>query len=206
MIRINLLPVELRHVERTPLPVFISLVAGVILSCVATVAFAVGVVKLGDKRNELESVKRELENQKLIAAKVDELERKMRQSVQWRSTFQEIKGRRIEWAPHFDEICDICPGHTWLTGIKINREVVDAKGKLTQAGTVVLNCYSLDPREEVLADLMRRIQNHPKFFRDFASIDDPEWERVYQKEIREWALKFNLNLTLTPRTGAPEKQ
>ncbi len=125
MIRINLLPEELRKAERTSLRVFASMLAAVVLVCSGMGWF--GYVYFGEL-GELEEEKRQVEEtltaKRELAAYHDALESEKKDYEARASTIQNIHRSRMTWTGVLDQLIDVVnnDGNTerhlaWFRGI-----------------------------------------------------------------------------------------
>ena len=212
MIEVNLLPAELRRVERTPLPRLLTILVGTILA-MTTAAFAVVVNmrKVPDLRQtdsalvvEINGLKRqEKEYQQLVGCIEEFKDRK--------SAIAEIWRKRVEWAEKLSQLCDLTPRNVGLKEIKLQetRGVRATTGKETPGGTLVLDSISAGAehsrlawfrrilRGEIAPEGVKDLTQGKDFFSSFMKMEPTATKLVELSDYEEkQALEFQLKLTL----------
>jgi hypothetical protein len=209
MIKVNLLPVEYRKVERTPILRFVTIVCGVVLSASAICAFLYvhfgHLVEVVSDRQKLEETyltkKVEADRSKALAQEAAEYMKR-------RDTIEKIGQSRLLWSRKVDEICDIIhnKGDTerhlvWLTDMRTLAARPVRKGDKGPGspGGLYIKGYSGGSEIHRLSDFHLDTKNS-EFFEDFSSIDNPEGELVEFNDelIPKSAWTFDYNLRLKP--------
>jgi len=210
MIKVNLLPVEYRKVERTPILRFVTIVCGVVLSASAIGAFLYvhfgHLVEVVSDRQKLEETyltkKVEADKSKALAQEAQEYQKR-------RTTIEGIGENRLLWSRKVDEICDIIhnKGDTkrhlvWLTSMRTLAPVRGRKGQKTAGlspGGLYIKGFSGGSELHRLSDFHLDIKDS-EFFEDFNLIDNPEGELVEFRDERipKSAWTFDYNILLKP--------
>lgn len=178
MIEINLLPLERRPVERTPLPRFLLLVVGVVLITLELFYGAyLWVIEVPKTRSELRDVQRTRADMKEEADKVDELENEIDQlSARHRAVINLVteRNKRI-WSPVLDQLDEpeVLPEQVWLTKFDFKPPQRNQPGIATLRGYVR---GSGRERMDVLSLFLRNIQENDYFSRMFPDIKLKEFE------------------------------
>ena len=212
MIEVNLLPVELRRVERTPMPRLLTILAGTILA-MTTAAFAVVVNlrKVPDLRHGESTLVVEIKGLKKQEKEYEHLVGCIEEFRDRKSAIAEIWRKRVEWAEKLSQLCDLTPRHVGLKEIKLqaSRESRQTTGKETAGGTLVLDSISAGAEHSRLAWFRRILRGEvPRegandqdlgkdFFASFIKMDPTSTKLVeldgYEEEQ---ALEFQLKLIL----------
>ncbi|MCX7806303.1 MAG: hypothetical protein N3A38_14110 [Planctomycetota bacterium] len=123
MILINLLPEERRPVERTPLPRFLTYVAGVLVACLQiSVLLSYHMSKIPDAKQSIETAKKAREEQKKIADEVDAIDKEIQRLGNIRKTLGDLESDRVCWGRILDRLCDSVPDNLWLVSLSIQRQ------------------------------------------------------------------------------------
>jgi Tfp pilus assembly protein PilN len=211
-IEVNLLPAELRRVERTPLPRFLTIIIGTVLT-MTTAAFAVivNLRKVPDLRQSENALvvqigalqKQEKEYEQLVSAIEEFTDRK--------SAIAEIWRKRVEWAEKLSQLCDLTPRHVGLKEIKLEetRGARSGKGAEEPGGSLVLDSISAGSDHSRLAWFRRVLRGEvapesskdpalgKDFFSSFMKMEPTATRLVELDDYEEkQALEFQLLLTL----------
>jgi Tfp pilus assembly protein PilN len=197
-IRINLLPPEARQAESTPLPRFLVTAGGAALGaslffCILWV-FLVGVPgqnRLKETKQDLLSQQRAVARQAdILQARIDDLKRRA-------TTVEMINRSRVLWAPQLDWLCDLLPEDIWLTTLSVTEPRTVSANKGPALGPVVtLKVYCSSTDETRVANLLKSIQTHPKFTKDYLTA---EWTTITKDDTKGGeVLTFALKLVMKP--------
>ncbi len=229
MIEINLLPPELRPVERTPLPRFLVLCVGAALIVAGVFAlvsmYVRGIPSLKRKISGLETKIAEKQTQ---AVEHDRLQIEIADIGKRQRAIQTIWESRTLWWEKLDQLVTLVPEYVGLESLAFRPGAARAsrvKGKGPQsAGKLTMSCLCRYPDQEKLAEFRNVLKGvlpvaasdpevGARFITDFQyEIVDKGWE---QKEAgpeyeQAWVLEFSLELDLkakrplaVPAAGAP---
>ncbi|MHC4393021.1 MAG: hypothetical protein ACYS22_17145 [Planctomycetota bacterium] len=165
MIEINLLPPQYRSVERTPLPVFVGLILGVLLIAGAGVM----IFRAGDRTRELRN-QRELQESLLVKAiddekRFDDLVRSIQDDKGRINTVLAIAESKIPWALKLEQLVETIPSQTvWIDSLTAEASP-DGSGQITFATNA--RGVSL----EKATQFKQKLRQNTNFFLHFESID-----------------------------------
>jgi Tfp pilus assembly protein PilN len=217
MIRINLLPKELQQAARTPMKVFITLIAGVTLSMVLVCTYVYFWFNAVVLRERAERKREEVAHLQKNAAEVDALLDDIADYKEREKAIISIKTNRILWSRRLDELSRITPSYIWIVRLDM-REFDPSEYKWDKpaeqsGGYLKLKCYSLgndvdrmtayrkilkSADEFYLRFLEERVKPE-NFYSDFINITQPEWKLVVLKGFRDPTnVRFSVRLDLRP--------
>lgn len=140
MIKVNLLPIEKRKAEGTPLPRFIAILGGVVASLLLIVGFAylwlqTGAVdrEIGDLDSQIAQAKQKTQQKNALEAQVKSLRGRNDAIVAIE------KSRSVLWAERLDRLAQVLDKQArkvWLTQIKGTDTPTAGPGPATPAGGV----------------------------------------------------------------------
>lgn len=208
MIAINLLPVEYRKAEATPVARFIAILAGAVLLTTGLVVYGfVHYSKLRNARDVLQATEDTYRNKKAQADISLSLQQEVNAYEARRKAIQDIAGARILWSRKLDELFDILWNRddkatyfVWLNGLKVSPpRDAGRKGETTTGGTVGFSGYSESTEISKVTNLRNAIRKDA-FFDDFKAISLPLWDRQIWDDGKEPSVagKFNFELVLKP--------
>ncbi len=215
MIRINLLPPELRTLEKTPLSRFIIIIAGAALTTATLFVFLVlQFSTLPAARQKRDGVKEEIKRKKVLAAKYDELEQEVQFFKLRVNAVKTLRKERYIWSKKLFQLHRVIEEteHVALNSISIEKE--RSTGRRGGAGppkmSIVMDGYSIIPELSSAADFMTNIRNS-EFFKDCESIKIGT--TVIRTEKDSEVCEFSLRVVMKPlelpmppvvrKTGAP---
>ncbi|MEQ8766225.1 MAG: hypothetical protein RL885_20090 [Planctomycetota bacterium] len=174
MIRINLLPDELRRADRTSPQVFVTLLVGVTLVCSAGAFFAkMRFGTLEQALAEKDQVNLQWNQVKGHAQHADNLTAEMQDYNRRHDTIQKIGNSRILWTRKLDQLVSIVDNHgdtdrhwIWLDSLRATAGTDKGGGSLVLAG--FSGTSELSRLSNFHEDLLGG-----DFFGDFVSIDNP---------------------------------
>lgn len=223
MITVNLLPPDLRPVERTPLPRFLVIVAGVALTAVGLVLLTfIHLAWLPRVRTQIANKEEELVNLRAQAAEFQTLTAEVQNITQREKALQEIYRTRTIWWKKLALLCDLTPSYVGLTALSF-KEAIGASAPGAQppdAGTLKLECIAAKAEEKRVASYRRILKGElppewgseadkelgKRFISDFVDgeILDYGWKVVELPEYPDQpAIKFTLEMKLKPK-AAPQ--
>jgi Tfp pilus assembly protein PilN len=196
MIRINLLPHELRQAARTPVKVFATFLVGVVLIAVLLCTYAylwfnsiVFQERRDRKRDEVQQLSEK-------AAEVDTLTEDIAQYKERERVIISIKTNRVLWSKKLDELVRLTPNHIWIVRLEMREfdpsEYTWEENQVQTGGYLRLKCYSkgqdvdrmtvyrerLKKVDEFYLGFMDEPVKPEKFYSDFINITPPEWQFV----------------------------
>ncbi|MBI3272771.1 MAG: hypothetical protein HYZ53_27540 [Planctomycetes bacterium] len=121
MIRINLLPIEKRRLEKTPLPRLISIFVGVGLSFGLLVTDVIFHQRLGIAREQLMNLQKERDFKNDQVKEYNDIKQKKEEASARKRTIDQIRGtRQFLWSLEIDKLCDVVNDSplVWLTSLK----------------------------------------------------------------------------------------
>jgi len=117
MIEINLLPPQYRTVERTPLPVFLGLIAALVVLAGAG-GFYMKLYndgrKLKEKRDQLTSIR---DSKAKEVEEIKRIEKEIAESQGRIDTVLGIAESKIYWAQKLDQFTKILPSYAWIESL-----------------------------------------------------------------------------------------
>jgi Tfp pilus assembly protein PilN len=169
MIEINLLPPQYRAVERTPLPIFLTLVGGLLLVAGSLVALA-WATRDARKAEELKgNLTAERNEKKKQAQVVDQLEEEIKEAQGRVDTLLNIAESKIYWAQKLEQLVRSLPASVWIDSLSISQ-------KQPGVGEVKLVCNARGTGFNKLAELKQSLRGDTNFFYHFSGIEAPTIE------------------------------
>lgn len=185
MIRINLLPPELRTAERTPLPRFLAMLAmiAIVLGVWAWVGVRYQAVSAAQEKLDLKKQDQaRLENQ--VNTEWQPLKNRLAQLDKRLGAGQKLEAERTiggnarwKWTEAIDEVWDVIwkSPKVWVTNINCNE---GGGGAGLPAGTKVdatlsMDCFAASTDFSGMTDFRRRLQEHPKIPKRFLFMNKP---------------------------------
>jgi len=217
MITINLLPAELRPVERTPLPRFLVIVAGVAAGAVGMFLLVfLHFSWLPRERMSVENLEQVLVSKRTEAAEFQTLSLELSEITQRERALEEIYRSRTVWWQKLDCLCDLVPSYVGLTALNFKEPAGAPGAQAESAGTLKLECIVAKAEEKRVAAFRRILKGEvpPEWGREpersvgeefIADIVDGEivdyvWKVVELPDYPDqFAIQFILELKLKPR-------
>jgi len=211
MIKINLLPKQLRRTTTTP-PAFLAFagvtVALLVLAVVLYVYFWFHLVVLQEEVATQRQLVGQLESQ---AHQVDLLREDINDYKRREQIIVQIKTNRILWSRKLDDLVRLTPPEIWVTHLVVkpydqrHRRLARAGNKAQ--GYLELRCYSLNTEVRTITDFRRKLMGEKPFWSHFLAepiapndfsygfirISEPAWQRVELKGFRQ---KYGLVSTI----------
>jgi Tfp pilus assembly protein PilN len=209
MIRINLLPEEMRTREKTPLArIVVTLVGTFVIVTGASVYAYAHFGLLHEARSRLDRSRSELASLEPEAQYADDLLHEKKDFDKRSEIIQTIGNSRILWSRKCDQLLDITHNggdadrhFVWLRSLSMKPST--SKDTST-AGTVVLSGFSATSKLQKLSDFHADLKSSA-FFDAFSEIDNPSGKVSEFKDnmtpSSAWDFTFNLKLKPT----APDK-
>ena len=117
MIRINLLPPEVRTTELKVNPKHVAAGVAVLLGTVILPHWLVQTSRRNRLREEVASIQNELERYKPIVAQVEALEKAKSELEQRKSIIQKLETERLRYPFFMEDFLKLLPGNVWITGL-----------------------------------------------------------------------------------------
>jgi Tfp pilus assembly protein PilN len=209
MIRINLLPEEMRKREKTPLSrIVVTLVGTFVIVTGASVYAYAHFGLLHEARSRLDRSRSELASLEPEAKYADDLLREKKDFDKRSEIIQSIGNSRILWSRKFDQLLDIVHNggdaerhFVWLRTLTMKPSTAK---DTSSAGSVVLSGYSATSKLQKLSDFHADLKSSA-FFDAFSEIDNPSGKVNEFKDnlspSSAWDFSFNLKL----KPVAPDK-
>jgi Tfp pilus assembly protein PilN len=206
MIKINLLPEELRPLERTPIGRFIVIVLGVALTTAAVFLFLVLQFKwlpaaVAEKKTA-EDIRKQKEEQ---AKRFDELQAEIRFFKLRIDTVKSISQERYIWSKKLYQLHRVIAEDSPDVALKqVSIEKKRVSGIAAAGGPqmeIVIDGYSIIPEIAAAGDFMKKLRKSD-FFEDCEDID-PENTVVREEGEKGAVCEFTLRVTMKPRTPPP---
>lgn len=158
MIEINLLPPQYRTVERTPLPVFLGVIGGIVVIAGLGMWWGALVTQKNNlitnrdtKKNIKEAKAREVEE-------IKKLEKEIADSQGRIDTVLGIAESKIYWGAKLDQLMRILPNYAWIESLNYDGQ------------KVVLNCKARGTSLQRYTELRQRFRNDTNFMYNFDPI------------------------------------
>jgi len=137
MIEVNLLPEDRRPVERTPLPRFLAIIAGVIGFSVEGILLVMMVLAIPRKQQNLTDVELRITNAQKNLTQIEEYEDRIEEVKARKRQIDNLDRHRRIWAPllHRLSASDVLPANIWY------REVELKAGKAARGKTAPKELY-----------------------------------------------------------------
>jgi len=207
MIRINLLPSDLRKRDGAPVHRIVAAATGAVLvSCTLMLALTVHFGMLQRANSTHEQVQNTLATLTPEARYADTLTRERSEYTRRSETIQQIGASRLLWTKKLDQFFDIIDygeksdrHFVWLTELKVNPPRNATRGKDKDGGTMEIKGFSATEALDKFSDFHKDLKQST-FFADFMSIDDPSGRVVSFKDDVEpkKAWDFQLTMSLKP--------
>ncbi len=216
MIRINLLPRELQQAARTPVKLFITIVAGIVLVLLSAFAYSYLWFNTMVLAERVDRKQEEVNHLKSNAAEVDSLQDDIEDYKQRERAIISIKTNRILWSRKLDELVQMTPGYIWIIRIHAKEYTPAEKDQrppdLEETGGFLrLVCFSSGKEVSKITNFRQRLKSEDEFYmkfiqepirmetfyNDFVNITRPEWKLVMLEDFKEpYNLKFTVRLDL----------
>ena len=207
MIHVNLLPVEYRKTEATPVGRFLAIVVGAVLVTSTLVAYGyVHYSELKGIREVRASVEAEYANKKAQAQMAKALQNEIVAYQTRRKAIQKIASARILQSRKLDEFLDIVHNgndrtqyFVWLNKLAVKPGRAQRRGQAKSGGSWAFSGWA-ETKEFSRVTNFRDALRKDAFFDDFASISQPNFKAVSWDDGLEpsEAGSFNYGMTLKP--------
>ena len=226
MIRINLLPPELRRASGTPPMVLGVIIGGVSLLALTGFVYLYLWFNLLVLEEERSGLAQQVEQKKIQVQERTALLEDIKDYKERERSIVQIKTNRILWSRKLDALVRLTPDDIWITRLQVRQPDGTMSGTLqdsgSKAGYLELQCYALGAKVTTMTEFRRRLMGEPAFWQyfldapiatndfsyGFTKISQPSWYSVKLKGFREENnIRFTIRLELKPpETGAPEER
>jgi hypothetical protein len=214
MIEINLLPLEMRKVDRSSLKRLVAAVAAVVLFSSSAVAVALSVKAYRAESERKSAATAEVARVEPVAREYDALESEIKGIGTRIQTIEEVRATRMRWGRKLDQLYALLPEYVWFEKMDL-KNVKGTGGQVAPTATLVMECFLAGADEKRYAEFRRVLTGEVvadgpytgrEFFGDFAALGGAGWEREEFRDTEEGvALKFALELPVKSTAPAPAK-
>lgn len=218
MIRINLLPLEKRKPERTPLPRFALIIAGAALATGILVYLAYVWLDIRSKSNEIKEVTKEIEALKPAEKEYNDKDAEKKLIEATLSDLGKVQSERmIPWATIIDALWEVVHQNPriWLEDFKTidqrtaqtEMQKANPKGGTIASYGMTFRCGSAGPEAVNIAKFRKDLQTHPVLSQYFNWINSlPEWTLKSEKDAgSSSSLSFNVGMYFVTVKAQPQK-
>lgn len=203
MIEINLLPLEMRKVDRTSLKRLVSTVAAIVLFSGSVIGVALSVKAYRSEVTKKAEATAEVARVEPVAKEYDALDAEVKGIETRIQTIEKIRTTRMRWGRKLDQLYAVLPEYVWFEKLEL-KNVKAAGTQVVPTSTLVMECLLAGADEKRYAEFRRVLTGEVvgdapytgrEFFGDFAALGGASWEREEFKDTEEGvALKFALEL------------
>ena len=214
MIKINLLPLDKRKTERTPLKGAGLMIADAAVLGVVVILIVIHVIQIGNLNTEIVETKKVVASLQEDVKKHDMLKAKAEELTRQLTDLEKVTGTRpFFWSEVIDGLWDVVAKHkrVWLDDIQqADGKMMEQKLKALDANTpvtnakhgILLKCHvgGLDVR--AMTNFRRELREHPTLSRYFPVVNfDTSHRQMDQKEFAEkFSLDFEVFMVNTGQT------
>jgi Tfp pilus assembly protein PilN len=209
MVRINLIPEELRTSGATPLPRRLVIYGGVAVNCLLLVLgltyFLSTIPSLEGRKDSLGREIYQAQVIKKVESDYSSLVQKKRDFESRKATIDEISKTRVIWAKKLDQLWDMVPPEMWLTSIRLEQPKKSLANKEAESSLLIIEGFTAGPEVSKVSDFIRSLERdvpgEEDFFDVFESIKLVELyldEENFQEYEEGLATRFVLELKLKP--------
>lgn len=214
MIKINLLPLDKRKTERTPLKGAGLMMADAAIAGAFIIAAIISWIQVLNTEAQVEAKKKTLDSLQEDVKKHDRLLAQSQQLQRDADDLARVTGMRpFEWSEIFDKIWDAIEKHkrVWVDSMEMaDGKQMDSKikaldPKTTVSGAkygVVLKCHVGGIDVKAMTAFRRELKDDPTLSRYFPIVNfDTQWTVAEQKEfVEKFSLDFEVILVNTGQT------
>ncbi|MDI6732396.1 MAG: hypothetical protein QME51_00345 [Planctomycetota bacterium] len=201
MIRIDLLPEERRHKERTPLPRFLAMNAAIIV-CLLLIIWNVYIIADINRLEEREKAdSTTLQRLQKETQGYDNMLKKERELSEWNKAMSQIMDTRaFFWWEKIDELWDVInnAGDIWIASLQaLDSAPGGYRGGGKAESAISMNCFTAGISSERMTGFRIKLKNHEGLRKTFnlGLNEPPQFQVVAQPEYQEeFAVSFNIDL------------
>jgi uncharacterized protein YoxC len=216
MIKINLLPLDKRKTERTPLKGAGLMVADAIVIAVVAILIVIHWIQIGNLDTEIKAKKETLASlQKDVKVHDDLLAKSQRLQAEFNDLQKITATRPFKWSEVVDAVWDAVNKHkrVWLDSIEqMDGKQVESKMKALDGKTpvtgvkygILLKCHVAGIDVRSITAFRQELKESPRVARFFPGMNfDMQWNLMEQKEFTEkYSLDFEIMLINTGQSTA----
>lgn len=199
MLQINLIPLERRRKERTPLPRFVGII-GVAIVCVGIALYDIKtVVDTNGQRTILSGKKDTIAGLEKKVSEFPKWQQDEADLLQWDSTAEAVKKTRsFKWWTALDVLLDVLADFptVWIVSFQTSETRSTSASQPTEA-MIRFDGRSVGPSPDTMINLRRRLKNTPELTAIFDGgiIDDLYFDVTPLADAKEeWAVVFLMEL------------
>ena len=212
MIEVNLLPIELRRVERTPLPRFLVIIFGTAaVLTLAALGMIVSLRTVPDLRSRENDLVTTIPARQVQAAAYDRILEEIAATQDRKKAISEVWRKRIMWSEKLVQIAEMTPAFVGLTDLALDEPRETGRGGEENGGTLTLQSICAGTDHSRIANVRRIFQGQyqvtgnrdpwvgKRFYGSFMDLLPTGTQMVEVKDCVETeALKFSLEMPLKP--------
>jgi Tfp pilus assembly protein PilN len=212
MIEVNLLPLELRRVEHTPLPRFLVIIIGTaVVLTMAAVGSIISLRTVPDLRARDNSLTSDIGRSQVAAAAYDKILDQIAETQDRKTAIAEVWRTRIMWSEKLSQIAEMTPAFVGLTELTLEESRQTGRGGEENGGTLTLQSICAGTDHSRIANVRRIFQGQyrvaensdpwvgKRFYGSFQDLLPTGTQMVEVKDCVETeALKFSLEMPLKP--------
>jgi len=217
MIKINLLPLDKRKTERTPLKGAGLMIADAAVFVVVAILVVISLIQIGNVNAEIDQKKKTLASLQDAVKRHDQLKAQMEALERDAADLQQVTAMRpFDWSEMFDKIWDAADKHKrlWCDSWELaDGKQMESKLKALDPKTTITNCkYGIVLRCHVggmdvkaMTAFRRELREEPTLAKLFPVLNfDIQYAQMEQKEFAEkFSLDFEVLLVNTGQTKQP---
>jgi hypothetical protein len=214
MIKINLLPLDKRKTERTPLKGAGLMIADALVIGVFVVLIIISLLQISVVRSNIEEQKKTLDSLQEAVREHDKLKADVSQLERDLGDLEKVTGTRpFEWSVIFDALWDVIHKHkrVWVDSMELadgkqmeNKfKQMDPKANVANFKYgIVLRCHVGGLDLKSMTAFRRDLREHPTLARYFPSMNfDVQYSTMEQKDFTEkWSIDFEVFLVNSGQT------
>jgi len=215
MIEVNLLPLELRRVERTPLPRFLVIIIGTaVVMATSAVAMVVNWRTLPDLRSKESTLLSDIGRSEAQAMDHDRLLDQIAETQDRKKAIAEVWRTRIMWSEKLAQVAEMTPAFIGLTEVKLDEPRSSGRAGQEDGGTLTIQSICAGADHSRVANVRRiflgqyRVADSSdpwvgkRFFGSFQDLLPTGTQAIEVKDFVETeALKFSLVMPLKPASA-----
>ncbi len=216
MIKINLLPLDKRKTERTPLKGAGLMIADAVVFAAVAILVVISLIQIGNVQAEIDAKKKTLASLQDDVRRHDELKRQSETLQMEYNDLEKVTATRpFKWSEVVDGLWEAVDKHkrVWIDSCEVaDAKVIDGKIKQVDPKTplppakygIVLRCHVAGFDVKSMTAFRQELKENEKLTRYFPMINfDVQWTKMEQKEFAEKAsLDFDVILINTGQTEA----
>jgi len=214
MIKINLLPLDKRKTERTPLKGAGLMIADALVIGVFAVLVIISLLQIGNVKADIEAQKKTLDSLQADVARHDKLKNEVAGLERDLGDLEKVTATRpFEWSVIFDALWDVIHKHkrVWVDSMELAEgkqmenkfKQMDPKANVANFRYgIVLRCHVGGIDLKSMTSFRRDLREHPVLARYFPGMNfDVQYSTMEQKDFTEkWSIDFEVLLVNSGQT------